>query len=210
VLLTGKRISAAEAYRFGLDNEVVPRADLDAAVTRWVDDVLACAPLSVRAIKQVVRRTAQPLAAQGARPATPPHLPRPCSRKTHKEGVRAFIEKRKPVWQGEVMPYVITDACIDVKDKTCLDACPVDCIYEGGRTLYIQPEECIDAGCARRCVRWRQSTPDDRLPEELKPWLAVNAEFFGPEVTGWGRPGGADAKFTTKKDHPTVASWPRK
>src|SRR5207248_1339791 len=46
VLLTGKRISATEAYRIGLVNEVVPRAELDAAVARWVDDVLACAPLS--------------------------------------------------------------------------------------------------------------------------------------------------------------------
>ena len=64
VLLTGKRISAAEAFRIGLVNEVVPRAELDAAVARWVDDVLACAPLSVRAIKQVVRRTAQLSAAE--------------------------------------------------------------------------------------------------------------------------------------------------
>ena len=64
VLLTGKRISAAEALRIGLVNEVVPRAELDAAVARWVEEVLACAPLSVRAIKQVVRRTAQLSAAE--------------------------------------------------------------------------------------------------------------------------------------------------
>jgi len=70
MLLTGKRIPAAEAFRVGLVNEVVPRAELDAAVERWVTDILACAPLSVRAIKQ-------------------------------EEGVRAFVEKRKPVWRGE-------------------------------------------------------------------------------------------------------------
>ena len=64
MLLTGRRITAAEALRIGLVNEVVPRAELDAAVARWVDDVLACAPLSVRAIKQVVRRTAQLTAAE--------------------------------------------------------------------------------------------------------------------------------------------------
>ena len=64
VLLTGKRITAAEALRIGLVNEVVPRAELDAAVARWVDDILACAPLSVRAIKQVVRRTAHLTAAE--------------------------------------------------------------------------------------------------------------------------------------------------
>ena len=48
----------------GLVNEVVPRAELDAAVDRWLDDILACAPLSVRAIKQVVRRTAHLTAAE--------------------------------------------------------------------------------------------------------------------------------------------------
>jgi crotonobetainyl-CoA hydratase len=100
VLLTGKRISAAEAHRIGLVNEVVPRAELDAAVTRWVDDVLACAPLSVRAIKQVVRRTAQ-LSAAEARGQLLPALAEALQSEDAGEGVRAFIEKRKPVWQGK-------------------------------------------------------------------------------------------------------------
>jgi ferredoxin len=108
------------------------------------------------------------------------------------------------------MPYVITDACIDVKDKTCLDACPVDCIYEGGRTLYIQPDECIDCGLCETVCPVAAIHADDRLPEELKPWIDVNRDFFGPDVTGWGRPGGADAKYTTTCDHPTVVDWPRK
>src|SRR5258708_25784380 len=60
MLLTGRRISAAEALRFGLVNEVVPQAGLDPAVERWVADVLACAPLSVKAVKQMVRRGAPP------------------------------------------------------------------------------------------------------------------------------------------------------
>ena len=108
------------------------------------------------------------------------------------------------------MPYVITDACIDVKDKTCLDACPVDCIYEGGRTLYIQPDECIDCGLCETVCPVAAIHADDRLPEELKPWIAINIEFFGPRVTGWGRPGGADLKHTTTRDHATVAAWPSK
>jgi crotonobetainyl-CoA hydratase len=100
VLLTGKRISANEAHRIGLVNEVVPRAELDAAVARWVDDVLACAPLSVRAIKQVVRRTAQ-LSAAEARDQLLPALAEALQSEDAQEGVRAFIEKRKPVWQGK-------------------------------------------------------------------------------------------------------------
>jgi crotonobetainyl-CoA hydratase len=100
VLLTGKRISAAEAFRIGLVNEVVSRAELDASVARWVEDVLACAPLSVRAIKQVVRRTAQLSAAQ-ARDQLLPALAEALQSQDAQEGVRAFIEKRKPVWRGK-------------------------------------------------------------------------------------------------------------
>jgi hypothetical protein len=44
------------------------------------------------------------------------------------------------------MPYVITEACKDTKDRACVDVCPVDCIYEGAEQLYIHPDECIDCG----------------------------------------------------------------
>jgi ferredoxin len=107
------------------------------------------------------------------------------------------------------MPYLITDECIDVKDKTCLSACPVDCIYEGGRTLYIHPDECIDCGLCETVCPVAAIHADDRLPEEKMAWLAVNRDYFGPEVSGLGSPRGADAKTTTAKDHPVVADWPR-
>jgi crotonobetainyl-CoA hydratase len=100
VLLTGRRIAAAEAYRMGLVSEVVPRAGLDAAVGRCVDDVLSCAPLSLRAIKHVVRRTAH-LSAAEARGQLLPALAEALKSQDASEGVRAFLEKRKPIWRGE-------------------------------------------------------------------------------------------------------------
>ena len=44
------------------------------------------------------------------------------------------------------MAYVITEPCVDVHDKACVDECPVDCIYDGIRKGYIHPDECVDCG----------------------------------------------------------------
>lgn len=99
MLLTGRRASAAEMHQMGLVNEVVPADQLDAAVDRWVADVLTCAPSSVRAIKQVVQRTMH-LTAQEARTQRVPALIAALDSEDSKEGVRAFQEKRPPVWTG--------------------------------------------------------------------------------------------------------------
>lgn len=99
MLLTGKRVNAAQALDMGLVNEVVPRAELDAAVARWVGDILACAPLSLKAIKQVVRSTGtlSPAQAQALRL---PALVEALASEDSSEGVLAFQQKRKPQWKG--------------------------------------------------------------------------------------------------------------
>ena len=99
MLLTGQRIDAARALDWGLVNEVVPRAELDAAVARWVAQILACAPLSVQAIKQVVRTTGSMSPAQ-AQAMRLPALVAALQSEDSQEGVRAFQEKRKPAWKG--------------------------------------------------------------------------------------------------------------
>jgi crotonobetainyl-CoA hydratase len=100
MLLTGRTISAAEAHGWGLINEVVPASELDAAVDRWVSDVLACAPLALKAIKNMIRQSARltPREAQALR--TPP-LVAALRSEDAVEGQRAFLEKRPPEWSGK-------------------------------------------------------------------------------------------------------------
>ena len=100
MLLTGRRIKAADAVANGLINEAVPKDQLDTAVDRWLVDILACAPLSLRAVKQTMRRTAHltPVEAQALRL---PSLVAALGSEDGDEGVAAFREKRVPVWRGK-------------------------------------------------------------------------------------------------------------
>lgn len=99
MLLTGRRIKASEAYAMGIVNEVAPVGELDEVVDRWVSEIVSCAPLSLRAIKQSHRRTAHlsPIEAQALRlPAVVEAL----ASEDSEEGVRAFREKRPPQWKA--------------------------------------------------------------------------------------------------------------
>ena len=99
MLLTGRRMDAAQALEHGLVNQVVPAAELDSAVDAWVEDVVACAPLSLKAIKRSVHDTTH-LTASEARNFRLPSLAAALESRDAEEGVLAFREKRAPVWSG--------------------------------------------------------------------------------------------------------------
>ncbi|TDW29840.1 enoyl-CoA hydratase-related protein [Cryobacterium psychrophilum] len=100
LLLTGRKAPASEMATLGLVNEVVPAAELDEAVDRWVQQILSCAPTSVRAVKQMVTRTTH-LSAHDARRVRLPALMDSLDSSDSAEGVLAFQEKRRPVWPGK-------------------------------------------------------------------------------------------------------------
>ncbi|RQS66650.1 ferredoxin family protein [Burkholderia sp. Bp8963] len=106
------------------------------------------------------------------------------------------------------MAYVITSPCIDVKDGACVKCCPVDCIYEGGRTLYIHPDECVNCGICVSVCPTEAIFHEEELPATEAPFALANREFFDASVSGLGLPGGACDVGKTACDHPLVAAWP--
>jgi NAD-dependent dihydropyrimidine dehydrogenase PreA subunit len=105
------------------------------------------------------------------------------------------------------MTYVIGAACVDVMDRSCMEECPVDCIYEGARKLYIHPTECIDCGaCAEVCPEEaisadRAATPEHRLD---------NRRFFEEPLPGRpdpvGSPGGSAKIGAIGVDTPMITA----
>ena len=76
--------------------------------------------------------------------------------------------------------YVITDPCIDVKDKSCVEVCPVDCIHtaDEDRICYIDPDECTECNaCLPACPVGAIFT-DDEIPATARPFVAINALWF--------------------------------
>jgi ferredoxin len=79
------------------------------------------------------------------------------------------------------MTYVITEPCIDVKDQSCVEVCPVDCIHADGdddRILYIHPDECIDCGACEPACPVTAIFAEDDVPEEWNAYTAINASWF--------------------------------
>ena len=104
------------------------------------------------------------------------------------------------------MAYVIVDTCIDCKDASCVACCPVDCIYEGPRTFYIHPDECIDCAICVSVCPPEAIYEDAEVPKHLTHFIKINQEIFSDAVTGLGSPAGASSVGAALKDHPLVAA----
>jgi NAD-dependent dihydropyrimidine dehydrogenase PreA subunit len=110
--------------------------------------------------------------------------------------------------------YVIGRKCIDVMNKDCVQECPVDCIYEGARTMYINPHECVDCGACKLICDVGAIYHETDLPYDESLHLIDNAAFFDRILPGrdrpLGSPGGATEFGRTGVDSPYVASRPRR
>jgi crotonobetainyl-CoA hydratase/dehydration protein DpgD len=96
-LITGRAMSAGRAYELGLVNEVVPATGIDDCVSRWVEDILRCAPLAVRALKEVAAASAH----LSLEEAFSTHYDAEELRRNSEDcrrGPLAFTEKRAPDW----------------------------------------------------------------------------------------------------------------
>jgi NAD-dependent dihydropyrimidine dehydrogenase PreA subunit len=80
--------------------------------------------------------------------------------------------------------YVITDACIGTKDRSCVDVCPVDCIHptaseeDNDEMLYIDPNECIDCGACEPACPVSAIFAEDDVPDNLKGYTEVNSLWY--------------------------------
>ena len=79
------------------------------------------------------------------------------------------------------MTYVITEPCIDVLDRACVEVCPVDCIHEEegqDRKLYIDPDECIDCGACEPVCPVTAIFAEDDVPDDQKEYTELDAKWY--------------------------------
>jgi enoyl-CoA hydratase/carnithine racemase len=99
LVFSGRRISARQAYEYGLVERVVPPGQVMEAALELARTIARQGPLGVAAAKQVINRNCD-LALEAALEVETEAWARLMDSHDAKEGARAFLEKRKPVWQG--------------------------------------------------------------------------------------------------------------
>ena len=78
------------------------------------------------------------------------------------------------------MTYVIVEPCIGVKDASCVDVCPVDCIHatDEDSMFFIDPEECIDCGACEPECPVNAIFPEESLPPEWANYTVIDAQWY--------------------------------
>ncbi|GAA1461695.1 hypothetical protein GCM10009619_32890 [Williamsia maris] len=112
--------------------------------------------------------------------------------------LRAIREERTE------LTYIIAEPCVDLLDRACVEECPVDCIYEGDRMLYIQPDECVDCGACEPVCPVEAIFYEDDVPDEWEPYVNANVDFFDD----LGSPGGASKVGKTSHDPAFIKGLP--
>ena len=84
------------------------------------------------------------------------------------------------------MAYIIVEPCIGVKDASCVEVCPVDCIhprpdapgFEEAKMLFINPDECIDCAACEPVCPVTAIFEQNAVPDEFKKYIKINADYF--------------------------------
>jgi ferredoxin len=117
------------------------------------------------------------------------------------------------------VPFVITQACIDTTDQSCVEVCPVDCIhFESGtdRMLYINPVECIDCGACQPACPVSAIYPEGDVPAEMQAYTALNELWYSDAAAAraqvaalvGGAGGGSAPQATPEVVAPTAEETP--
>jgi NAD-dependent dihydropyrimidine dehydrogenase PreA subunit len=82
------------------------------------------------------------------------------------------------------MTYVITEPCIGVKDASCVDVCPVDCIHstDEDEQYYIDPEVCIDCAACEAVCPVSAIFYEEDVPEQWRDFTLKNRDYFGAKT----------------------------
>jgi NAD-dependent dihydropyrimidine dehydrogenase PreA subunit len=97
-----------------------------------------------------------------------------------------WIAQQHDTKETSFMTYVITQPCVGVKDASCVDVCPVDCIHPTEseaefatvEMLYINPEECIDCGACEPACPVTAIFEESAVPVQWQEYIKINADYF--------------------------------
>jgi NAD-dependent dihydropyrimidine dehydrogenase PreA subunit len=93
------------------------------------------------------------------------------------------------------MTRIVAEPCVNTKSGECVDVCPVDCFYDHGEQLFINPDECIDCGACESVCPVTAIFPEEDVPE---PWAAYTKKNYDWTAEG-GWPNAKDKDAVVAK-----------